>query len=451
MKQARDHIFISYATEQSALCDWLARRLAAEGYAIWCDRQKLLGGENWPNDIDAAIDERTFRMLALLSRDSVKKPNPQGEWLKGIAIGKKLGIDDFVIPLNTDGLRSDEIPWNLQPINYIPFTPSWAEGLASLLKKLSSLGAPRALRDGPRVAVESIVARNAVRDEPEILLSNCFEITQIPRLIRKYKLTSGKLSTDERRALQRKWACYNVSSTLVLAFDDPPSTVTACYKFQRFSQVPWRNTELVNGIDTRNLVVSLIHKCLHRLLEAKGIAYCDDRRQWYIPCGLLEDDRVIFTYPGGKKSWFKGVGERTYRVIKGKEVYRYHLSPSFTVLRDQADPFVLLLKNRVYLTDTNGDSLDKTKIISRRKHLCRTWFNSQWGARTLGIAQLLADEDMHIRFGPEGEQQLVINAMPIVPNAPQRIHDQLVDEPDDIYTMWHEEYETEGDNVEADE
>ena len=30
MKQERDHIFISYATEQSALCDWLARRLAAE-------------------------------------------------------------------------------------------------------------------------------------------------------------------------------------------------------------------------------------------------------------------------------------------------------------------------------------------------------------------------------------------------------------------------------------
>ena len=132
-------------------------------------------------------------------------------------------------------------------------------------------------------------------------------------------------------------------------------------------------------------------------------------------------------------------------------MYRYHLGPSFTVLRDQADPFVLLLKNRVYLTDTNGSPLDKIKILSRRKHLCKGWFNYEWGARTLGIAQLLADKNMHIRFGPEGEQQLVINAMPIVPNAPQRIHDQLVDKPDDIYTMWHEEYETEGDNVEADE
>lgn len=450
MKQARDHIFISYATEQSALCDWLARRLAAEGYAIWCDRQKLLGGENWINDINVAIDERTFRMVALLSRESLRKPNPQGEWQKGFALGKKLGIEDFVIPLNTDGLRSDEITWNLQPINYIPFTPSWAEGLTILLKKLESIDAPRVLHDGPRVAVESIVASSAVRNESEELLSNCFEITQIPQFIRKYKAATN-LSIDKRRRLRREWACYDVSSTRVLAFDDPPSTMTACYKFQCVSQVPWRDTKWVNGIDTRKLVVSLIHKCLYHLLESRGMTYCDDRKQWYLPRGLLEDDRVIFTFPSGKKSWFKGVGERTYSATKGKEVYRYHLSPSFTVLRDQANPFVLLLKNRVYLTDTNGSPLDKTKILSRRKHLCRTWFNSQWCARTLGIAQLLADENMHIRFGSEGEQQLVINAMPIVPNAPQRIHDQLVDEPDDIYTMWHEEYETEDDNVEADE
>ncbi len=458
MKQERDHIFISYATEQSALCDWLARRLAAEGYAIWCDRQKLLGGENWPNDIDAAINERTFRMLALLSRASMKKRNPQGEWLKGNAIGKELGIDDFVIPLNTEGLRPDEIIWNLQPINYIPFTPSWVEGLAALLKKLASVDTPRALRDGPRLAVESIVASSAVRDEPEILVSNCFEITQVPRFVRKYKLTFGRLSIDVRRALQREWACRDVSPTSVLAFEDPPSTVTARHRFQYFSQVPWRGTEFVDGINSRDLVVSLIYRCLDSLLRDKGMKYSTTRKhgkygrhehrkhgrhghegQWYLPQGLIDKDRVSVTFPSGKKSWFKGVGERTYPTTTGREVYRYHLSPSFSVLRGQADPFFLLLRNRVYLTDVNGIPLDERKVKSRRKHLCKAWFNSQWCARILGIAQLLADGDTHIRLGPEGEQQLVISAMPIVPNSPQSIHDELVDEPDEIFATLHDE------------
>ncbi len=458
MKQERDHIFISYATEQSALCDWLARRLAVEGYAIWCDRQKLLGGENWINDINVAIDERTFRMVALLSRESLRKPNPQGEWQKGFAIGKKLGIEDFVIPLNTDGLRPDEITWNLQSINYIPFTPSWAEGLTILLKKLESIDAPRVLNGGPRVAVESIFASSAVRDEPEDLLSNCFEVVQMPRYIRKYEVETD-LSIDKRRRLQREWACRDVSPRHIFAFDDPPATVNVSRCFQCIEQVTWRDTKLVDGIDTRHLVVSLIHKCLNLLLRDKGMKYSaitEHRKnrkhmgQWYLPKGFLNNDRVSFTFPSGKKSWFKGVSERTYPTIDGGEVYRYHLSPSVSVLRGQTDPFVLFLRNRVYLTDNKGRPLEGRKIASRRKHLCKAWFNREWGARTLGIAQLLADEDMYIRFGPDGEQQLVISAMPIVPNAPQRIHDELVDKPDEGYTTWHEDDETEVDDVEAD-
>jgi len=70
----RDHLFISYATEDSDLAEWLAVRLAAEGYKVWCDRTHLLGGESYPNDIDHAIKEHTFRLLALLSRASLRKP-----------------------------------------------------------------------------------------------------------------------------------------------------------------------------------------------------------------------------------------------------------------------------------------------------------------------------------------------------------------------------------------
>ena len=458
MKKARDHIFISYATEQSVLCDWLARRLAAEGYAIWYDRQKLLGGENWPNDIDAAINERTFRMLALLSRASMKKPNPQGEWLKGNAIGKKLGIEDFVIPLNTDGLRPDEITWNLQPINYIPFTSSWAEGLTNLLKKLESVDAPQVLNDGPRIAVESIVASNVVLDEPEKLLSNCFEVEQTPRYIRKYEVETD-LSMYERRALQKEWACRDVSPRRILAFDGPPSTISMCRRFRCVGQVSWCDMELLDGIDTRHIVVSLIHRCFDLLLRDKGMNYSvytesgnhkKYTKQWYLPRGLLNKDRVSVAFPSGNRSRFKGVGERTYPTRDGGEVYRYHLSPSFSVLQDQTDPFVILLRNRIYLTDVRGIPLEGQKIVSRRKHLCKAWFNREWCARTLGIAQLLADEDMYIRFGSEGEQQLVISALPIVPNAPKRIQDELVDEPDEIYTTWDEEYEVEVDDVDED-
>src|ERR1700752_2466117 len=75
----RDHLFISYAGEDWPFVEWLALRLKAEGYKGWCDRFKLLGGESYPKDIDEAIKNRTIRLLAVLSRYSVQKPNPLKE------------------------------------------------------------------------------------------------------------------------------------------------------------------------------------------------------------------------------------------------------------------------------------------------------------------------------------------------------------------------------------
>lgn len=57
-----NHLFISYATEDAALAGWLARKLAARGHPVWFDEMKLLGGEQWPQTIDEAIKNRTFRM-----------------------------------------------------------------------------------------------------------------------------------------------------------------------------------------------------------------------------------------------------------------------------------------------------------------------------------------------------------------------------------------------------
>src|SRR5438552_10739674 len=77
--QVREHLLVNYATEDWALAEWLTRKLTAEGYRVWCDRFELLGGEPYPADIDDAITRRTFRLVALMSRSSVNKPNPRKE------------------------------------------------------------------------------------------------------------------------------------------------------------------------------------------------------------------------------------------------------------------------------------------------------------------------------------------------------------------------------------
>ena len=135
----QDHIFISYASEDGALEEWLALKLTAEGYKVWCDRTHLLGGESYPTDIDFALKHQTFRVLALLSRSSLQKPNPIKERTLSLNIGKERKID-FLIPLNIDGLSPTELDWMTSDLTFIPFRGGWAQGFAKLLKKLEAVG-----------------------------------------------------------------------------------------------------------------------------------------------------------------------------------------------------------------------------------------------------------------------------------------------------------------------
>ena len=428
MASNRHHIFISYATEQAVLCDWLARRLAAQGYAIWYDRLKLLGGENWPTEIEEAISSRTFRMLALLSREYFTKPNPKGEWLKGQAVGKNLAIHDFVIPLKVAEFESHDLPWDMQVYNYIPFEPSWAKGLSALLKKLRAINTPYALPEGRRRALQSLSPRHFVKNEPEPLTSNCFAIDKMPRFIYTYlRTTPSQTRPSNHHNSKNEWAFWKVNPRIVLAFHDPPANTSFNQEFRRVEQITWCEKHQIHGINTQHLVTTLVLRCLYAHMNALGLKCSEDNKRWYLPLGLLPNDRVQVTYPSGERSWFRGVSKRTYRSAHRQEEYRYHLSPLLSVTKMNCDSFAICIRVQIHLTDMDGNSLKPSKIPSRRKHLCKNWFNKQWCLRTLGIAQLLANQGMHIRIGPTGEQQLSIKTTPITPIAPNSIDDSLLE------------------------
>ena len=167
--------------------------------------------------------------------------------------------------------------------------------------------------------------------------------------------------------------------------------------------------------------------------------HCKETNRWYLPDNVIENNRVNVAMPNGRKTWFRGVGQRKYGYGNNNEIYKHYLSPSFSILQDQDDPFVLVLRNAIYFTDNNNVPLNKRKIPSRRKHLCKAWFNQQWCVRIFGIMQFLADNDGYIRFGPEGKQQLIISAMPFIMNSSQSIDDAAVSlHPDIIHASQRE-------------
>jgi hypothetical protein len=168
------HLFISYASEDVVLATWLARKLAALGYAVWFDRIEMLGGEPWPQTIDDAIKNRTFRMLALISRDSLRKQKPTGERTLAQKIGENRSIPDFLIPLK---IADTELDWLTTPTSYISLTSGWAGSFRQLLAKLSKLNAPKTLSSGAALAALSFpTGDDLITSKAEDLLANVMRV-----------------------------------------------------------------------------------------------------------------------------------------------------------------------------------------------------------------------------------------------------------------------------------
>jgi len=252
----RDHLFISYATEDGDFAEWLSLRLTAEGYKVWCDRTHLLGGESYPNDIDHAIKDRTFRLLALLSRASLRKANPRKERTLALNIARERQTD-FLIPLNVDGLSSTDLDWMTSDLTFIPFHISWAEGFGKLLRKLKSVGGPQNIEAG-QVSVCDWMAANAkpmIREEK--LRVNCLSVTEVPRVLNKFELQERVILPK----LAGYWPFFNLPNSMVVWAFNPPG-VDLNVPVRPASTVSWQEVPEFDGLRTEDLALAILRKAI---------------------------------------------------------------------------------------------------------------------------------------------------------------------------------------------
>lgn len=409
----RDHLFISYASEDGALAEWLALRLTAEGYKVWIDRFQLLGGESYPTDIDLAIKDRTFRMLGLLSSYSLAKPNPLKERTLALNLQHRRG-EELLITLNVDGLRSDQIDWMTSDITFVPFWESWATGLRQLLKKLASVDAPKGTRDGARIAADAYLPKDLIRSEPELLYANLLRLNHIPAVINYYTVEPD-LTSDDHRALSGKWAYWArtprpphharvvsrqsplAGATLYFSFDRPPrgfrdDSVT----WHRQGTAPWRDRSQICGLGTSNVIKPLIRRTLLHHVRRRGLHPTPhDPNMMYFPPNLLDRDRLYFRLPDGRSAHRKVVGERSWH---GRDRFRYHQAVTFDIRTDLGIDFAAQFRIRLHITDCDGRSLTAVAANARRKSMTWSWYNDEWLARHLALLTFLTVENDEIGY-----------------------------------------------------
>lgn len=403
------HLFISYAIEDAPLADWLARKLANQGYAVWQDRLKMLGGEPWPQDIDVAIKERTFRMLALISEHSMKKPNPSKERTLALNIARTREIPDFMIPLKVDAV---ELDWLTTDLTYIPFNRGWSNGWRQLLDKLESLDAPRLLDSRSDLAALSFDAgEGLVVHSPEAIVCNALPIQRIPKYLDIFGLKAASFKSPDK-IIDTDWAAFQVSESEVAAFGPPPSDPKLKI-WGRKDSVEWRNQEEYEGISTANIVRDLIERTLRaRLLRAGCHRHPKRDRTYYLLPGYSVDGNLHFQGRTGKNTWCKIQGQtKILRPGKPAEQVRHLFAFDLFRWHPTRDDVAIQIRPTLVFADTAGNLILDEKVGSLRRKLTKSWWNDKWLNRLLAATHVVTRAEPIPNDGIVlGEQLLRIEA-----------------------------------------
>jgi hypothetical protein len=125
------NVFLSYSHSDSQIVNKIANNLQEEGIDIWFDRQDLLGGQDWQDQIEKALTEAAF-VLVFISAKSLESEWVQAEYRAAFVRQQKTGGTRLIPVL----LQKVVLPKFLSSIQYVDFTESYVKGMQSLMRAL---------------------------------------------------------------------------------------------------------------------------------------------------------------------------------------------------------------------------------------------------------------------------------------------------------------------------
>ena len=323
-------------------------------------------------------------------------------------------------------IQDSKLDSNLREIEEISFVEGYQNGLDQLIQRLEASHCPVS-EDGKRCALNSFFPDTIISNEEEKVLSNVFPVLQIPEPISRYT-TPDKVGLKDIKEHFSKWAFRRVNPTTFLSFHPPPEDLQKAFKFKVAGGIAWNHVDEIDGISTHVLSKELIKKSLNVACELRGLLFCPKSAKYYFPDQLLNKNRLKLTRPDCKTS-ISAVGERKYYRPVKSEKYKYHLSPDFYVRRNSKNEFWIVLRIYLRITDENGQLLEGRKINSRRKHLCKDWWNNDWLGRVLAIMQYLGNGE-NIIVGQIKEKSISVGVTPLSWVLPLRICEEALTEDD---------------------
>lgn len=436
----RTQLFLSHATpEDNEFTRWLAGKLTLAGYKVWCDLDRLKGGDYFWNKIENAIRNDCVRMIAIVSAASHKKDGVRNEWDLGVTLEKE--IPGFVIPVRIDGFDFSQLPITIHRKNVIDFHRGWHLGLAQLLDTLEESLIGKSTSSDPAAAKAwlPLPPEGAIQwvDRQETLESNWLSIKALPPAIETTKLLGNERQipiTNTTRELP--WFEYGDQivgfaprEALVVMFKETvmlrPMTAVDTESFIN-GGITWGANQ-ISTFDARNRVATLVRQAWDLRMEKLGLKpyeLSNRRLIWYVPAGLVPKDKVEFLEENGKRRKKQLTG--TSAKLNVNWHYAISMHPVLDGIRR------IELRAHIIFTDSEGQLVGSVaRMHQLRRRFCKSWWNDRWRGFLRAFLTLAAQGSDTISLPVGGGRVIQIGASPMTFHSPKGLSDLLEPGDDD--------------------
>jgi hypothetical protein len=325
-----------------------------------------------------------------ISKTGVKKELAIGDIVKG-----RLKDPRFVIPIRAGDIAFTDAPPEFIRTDILNAYPNWHDCLNQLFETLEEARVPKEPQPNAEVLRAIIDAREHGRrfvvERLEAVLTNWFALT-LPERIRYYQF-------DGTQDQMHVWLAdcrepYVSPLRLAGSFLDPAAfAMASSFALNTPTAYDVHLPNFLNGTDlgpykerapASNDVSNLLRQHFAAVARSRGllpVEFANKERGWFFPDGLIENKRVSFISPDGR---------RIARVLSGKfKTLRWHVCLTARPRMVPA-PFYRIDAN-VVLTRDGKTPLPGDKTHQRRRRLTKSWWNDVWRDRLLAAVHFLAD------------------------------------------------------------
>ncbi len=124
--QSGTDVFISYSRSDSCLAEAMYRFLSDQGITVWFDRDNLLGGTKFMDEIENAIENAKVFVPIIsknINKEAMSAHVYRKEWKKALDVQESMGNRTFIIPTHESGMNiyESDIPKAMKSHNSIPY------------------------------------------------------------------------------------------------------------------------------------------------------------------------------------------------------------------------------------------------------------------------------------------------------------------------------------------